>query len=121
MNALGCGEILEPVLAEIAQLELDRGGRRCRDEHLAAPAGSSDPGGAVDVASDVALVGKERRARVDPGADLDQPRGERLCEGGGGSERAGSGREGEEEGVSLRVDLDPPLRCAGLADHTPVL
>ena len=33
----------------------------------------------------------------------------------------GALREGEEESVSLRVDLDPALSCAGRADHAPVL
>ena len=36
-------------------------------------------------------------------------------------ERPWRGREGEEEGVALRVDLDAALGGAGLPDHAPVL
>ena len=36
-------------------------------------------------------------------------------------ERAGSGREREEERIALRVDLDATLGDAGVPDHSPML
>ena len=84
-------------------------------------AGGGDPGRAVDVAADVALLGEERRAGVHadraPGSGPDASA--RRC--GGCRERGGRGREGEEEGVALRVDLDPALGGARVADHAAVL
>ena len=80
-----------------------------RDEHLPAVAGGGDAGGAVDVAADVALLGQERRPRVQADPHLDRAGGERLGHRRRGGERARRGREGEEEGVALRVDLDAAL------------
>ena len=37
------------------------------------------------------------------------------------ADRTRSGREGEEEGVALGVDLDPALDCARCPDQPPVL
>jgi hypothetical protein len=45
-------------------------------------------------------------------------RGLRLGGGGDGIDRA---REGDEEGVALRVHLDPAVARACLADHAAVL
>ena len=36
-------------------------------------------------------------------------------------ERARRSRKGEEEGVALRIDLDPAVAAARLADQAPVL
>ena len=84
-------------------------------------AGRGDAGGAVDVAADVALVGQKRRSGVQADPHLDRAGGERLGERRRRRERSRRGREGEEEGVALRVHLDPALGGAGLADHAPVL
>ena len=54
-------------------------------------------------------------------ADLDRARCKLLREGRGRGDCTGRASEGEEERVSLRVDLDPALSCAGRADHAPVL
>ena len=92
------------MLAEIAQLGgLDERGRRRRNEYLPPVTGSGDPRGAVDVGSHVALVRQQRRASVNahPHRQL-----ELLLRLAGGAERAGSGREGDKERVTLRVDLD---------------
>jgi hypothetical protein len=72
-----------------------------------------DPCRLVHVGPDVALVGDERRAHVQPDANADRAGFEagpdrRRC-----SERSRSGREGDEECVSLRVDLDAAVRGAG--------
>ncbi len=39
----------------------------------------------------------------------------------GSRERSRSRREGEEERIALRVDLDPLMSRAGFADQAPVL
>ena len=70
---------------------------------------------------DVALVGQKRRSGVQADPDLHLPGCERTREGGGGHERSRRGREREEEGVTLRVDLDAALVGAGLADDAAVL
>ena len=56
-----------------------------------------------------------------PTRTLDRAGGERLGEGRRGGECPGRCREGEEEGVALRVDLDPALGGTRLADDTPML
>jgi hypothetical protein len=89
--------------------------------HLSAVPGGGDARGAMDVETDVAFLGEEGRSRVQAHADADGTRSERSCQGAGGRECGRRGREGEEEGVSLGVDLDPTLSGAGLADDTPML
>ena len=116
------GDVLQPVLAEVGERRpLDELGGRMREEDLAAVAGGGDARGEVDVVADVALLGDERRARVQADPHLDRARRERLGHRRGRGERPGARREGEEEGVALRVDLDPALGGARLADHAAVL
>ena len=77
-------QVLQPMLAEIAEGELlweivlDELSRRLRDEHLAAVACRGNAGAAVDVHSDVALVGSQRLARCGcpcaPGSGLRRER-----------------------------------------------
>jgi hypothetical protein len=69
--------------------------------------GRGDAGGAVDVGADVPLAGQEGRAGVEAHPDRDRQRGLRLGRSG---ERPRGGRERDEEGVALRVDLTPPWR-----------
>jgi hypothetical protein len=109
------------VLAEVLEPELDELRRGGRDEHLPAVTTSGDASGAMDVAADVALVGEERRPRVQADAHRDGAGGERLIERRSRLKRARSGREGEEERVSLGVHLDPALGGARLPNDTPVL
>ncbi len=92
-----------------------------RDEHLAAVAGGGDAGCAVHVRADVALLGYEGRTGVDADPHLDGAGGECVREGLRCRERSGGGREGGEEGVSLRVDLDPALRGERFTRIAPVL
>ena len=54
-------------------------------------------------------------------ADLDRAGCQRLCERGRRREWAGRGRKGEEEGVSLGIDLDATLGGARLPDDPAVL
>ncbi|MBM2822290.1 MAG: hypothetical protein HW413_1036 [Thermoleophilia bacterium] len=115
------GEILEAVLAEIYEVELDELGRGRGDEHLPAMSGCRDAGGSMDVITDVALLGQERRPRVQADPHLHLRRRERLCHLFRCRKRTGCSRKGEEEGIALRVDFDAVVASAGLADHATVL
>jgi hypothetical protein len=69
----------------------------------------------------VAFRCDEGGARVQADANLDRARCKLLPEGRGGGDCTGRASEGEEERVSLRVDLDPALMGAGRANHPAVL
>ena len=59
VEALGPGQVLEALLAEVEELDLRHElARHLRDEHLAAVAGGGDARGAVDVHADVEAVGR---------------------------------------------------------------
>jgi hypothetical protein len=60
------------VLAEVRQLALEELGRRRRDEHLPAVPGGGDARRAMDVATDVALLGEERCAGVETDTHRDR-------------------------------------------------
>jgi hypothetical protein len=114
-------DVLEPVLPEIGEVRVDEGRGRRRQDHLAAVTCRGDSRSEVDVVPDVTLVGHERSPGVQTHPDLDRSGSERLGESGGGRQRSGRRREGEEEGVSLGIDLDAPLGRARLPDQQPVL
>ena len=80
-------------------------------------AGGGDPGGTVNVGADVALAGQQRRPGMEP-----HPHGDRECllRLARGGQRPGRGREGNEEGVALRVHLDAAVGGKGLPEHLPV-
>jgi len=80
-----------------------------------------DAGRTVDVTTDVALLGEKRRTGVQTDPHLDLPRREGLRHLSRGSKGPWCGGEGEEEGVSLRVDLDPVVASAGFADDPAML
>jgi hypothetical protein len=115
-------EVLQPVLAQIAQpgLRLERDGR-LGDEHLPTVAGRRDPRGEMDIAADVVAVRHERRARMQTHPDSNRPRRKVLGHLGRGGDRAGGRREGDEERIALCVDLDPAVPGGGPTDHLPVL
>ena len=109
------------MLAEIAKFALDEL-RACRGhEHLPAVAAGGDARGAVDVVSHVALIGQKRRSAVQADPDVHRTGRKRIREGGGRGERPRSGREGKEEGITLRIHLDPALSRAGRANDPAVL
>ena len=81
----------------------------------------SDARSAVDVLADVTLLGRGRRARVQPHAHADRPRGEPLTRRLGGRRCSSGSRKRDEERVALRVDLDAVVRHRGLAHDPPVL
>ena len=121
VDALGSRQILEPVLAEVCELELDELGRRGGDEHLPAVPCRGDPRGAMHVPADVALFGQKRCPGVQADPHLDRPRGQLAGKRLGGRQRTRCRREGEEERIPLRVDLDAALRATCLANDAPVL
>ena len=89
--------------------------------HLAPVPRRADPSGQVDVVSDVALIRDERRTRVQADTQVDRPRCESVRHRLRRRNGSWDGREGEEEGVSLVVDLDPALGRTRLAHDAPVL
>ena len=76
----------------------------------------------MHVVADVALLTDERRTRVDADANTDPSLGcqsdREVRSRGQGTWR---GREREEEGVTLCVDLNTSVGCACLPDHAPVV
>jgi hypothetical protein len=110
------------MLAEIAQgaaIEERHGSRG--DENLVAVPRCRNSGGAMDVRADVALLGQERRARVNTDANAHRARVEALDDRLGSSERARRSRKRDEECVPLRVDLDSTLERTRFADDPPML
>ena len=108
------------MLTEVAQVTVDERRRRLRHEHLSAVAGRCDPGSAMDVDADVALVGEERRPRVQTDAHTHRAGRECLGQLGGGSEGSGRRRERDEERVALGIDLHSIVTGTCLADDLPV-
>ena len=115
-------DVLEAVLAEVGErVAVEEDARRLREHDLASVARSCNPRGEMDVVPDVALVRGERSARVEADAQLDRAVGERAGHRACRGDRSRRGLEGEEERVSLRVDLDPVLGSARLTDDATVL
>jgi hypothetical protein len=125
---LGLQEVLEAVLAEVAQgravgeVALDQ--RPCgrAEQDLPAVAGSGDPRGAVDVNPDVALAAERPQAGVQayphPDVDVVGPtaggeRRLRVDRGGQGLQRIW---EDDEEGVTLGADDAPSVAGEGLTE-----
>ncbi len=72
----------------------------------------------MDVDADVALSGQGRLTGVDPDPNRELELTLGLL---GGAERVRGTLEGNEEGVSLRVDLDSGVALEGLTQHAPVV
>ena len=116
-EVLGVIEVLEPVLPEIPQRDAgrqlvgDQCARGARDQHLPAVPGRADPRRAVHVQAHVIVLPDLSLAGVDthPHAHLDAlgPRlgGERPLRAHHRGDRVARPREGDEERVTLRVDL----------------
>ena len=115
-------EVLQPMAAEVEQRLVGyQGGRRGREDHLAAVGERRDAGAAVDVDPDVALCGDGRRARVQPHPHRDRPRRKGFLRRGGRGHGASGGWERDEERVTLRVDLDPALGGERVTQQAAVL
>ena len=123
VEALGAGEVLQAVLAEVAdrRVGIEQSPGRLGDDDLASVRGSGDARGTVHVEADVALVRHDRLARVDPDPHADGAALERLAPVGRGGDRVRRPREGDEEGVSLRVHLHPAVLGEGGPQRTPVV
>jgi hypothetical protein len=122
-------EILEPVLAEIAEVDrrVEQVPRRLREENLTAVRDGGDPRRAHDVDPDVAVTGEPRLAGVDPDPDPERGRRERILRLPSRRDGVTGARECDEERVSLRIDLDArvarhhlPKEPAVLRQHLPV-
>ncbi len=111
VDAFRGGEVLEAVLAQIAQLgSVHEARRRRRDEHLRPVPGRRNPRRPMHIDADVALLRDERRPRVNADPHPDRPVGERVRQLRGRRQCPRCGREGDEERVALRVHLDPAMR-----------
>jgi hypothetical protein len=74
----------------------------------------------VNVHPDVALVRPQRLAGVDADANSDRPSGEAALSAGGGGDRVARTGEGDEERISLRVDLGAAVVGESLSKDDPV-
>jgi hypothetical protein len=77
-------DVFQTMLAQVREhIAVDLVARRLREHDLATVRRGCDTRCEMDVISDVALVGDERRARVKADAQVDRPRckrlGHRLC------------------------------------------
>ena len=108
IEALGLGQILQPVRAQFADrcLAVEEAPGRLGEHDLSPVRGSRDPRRAVDVEAHIALVGQDRLAGVDPHPHTDRAARERVARLNSCCDGIGSAREGEEERVALGVDLD---------------
>jgi hypothetical protein len=122
VDPLGRAQVLQPVLAEIAQrIRAAQIARRLRDEDLTAVACGSDASGAVHVDADVALVSKEWLTGVKADPNANRAGGERVARHSGGGERIRRLGKGNEESITLRVHLDTAMAGEGLAESAAVV
>jgi hypothetical protein len=124
VDALRGLQVLEAMIAEIHQREslgVDLLDRRKGHEDLSAAPGGRDPGGPVHIGAHAPLGRSKRGARVDPDTHPDGPGSQRTITVSGGFERTVRRAEREEEGVTLRVDLDAAMPSEGFPEHAAVL
>ena len=95
--------------------------RRLGDEHLTTVRERCNARAAMDVHAHVPLAGHRRRAGVQPHSHSDRAGLEGSLAGIGRGDRAGRGRERDEERVALGVDLDAVVGFERGAQHAPVL
>ena len=121
VDALRRAQVLEPVHAQVAHNRVHERARRLRQEHLPAVADGGDPRAPVYVEPDVTLLGQPRLAGVQPHPHADRPVGQRaLAVSGGGDGVRGAG-EGDEERVTLCIDLDARMVGERGAESAPML
>ena len=114
-EALRRAQVLQPVQPEVAHIRAGEVDRRLRQKHLPAVSGRRDPRRPVHVEPDVALVRPERLACVQPHPHAHRAARKRALRVSGSGDRIGRAREGDEEGIALRVDLDPIVLPPSLA------
>jgi hypothetical protein len=133
VQVLGHGDVLQPVVAQVAEggplrqglLHQPPGG--LGDQDLPAVAGSSDPGGPVHVHADVvvsaqdALAGVQAHPHPYPGGGGPLVGGEAALGVDRGPDRPHRAGERHEEGIALGADLHAAARLDGLAHDRRVL
>ncbi|CAN5650353.1 hypothetical protein BH20ACT14_BH20ACT14_17810 [soil metagenome] len=111
------------MLAQVAQCDVavEKAARCLREHDLPSVRCRGDPRRPVDVKPDVALFRDEGLAGVDSHAHLHRPVCKRrpcaFCR----HDRVRRTREGDEERIALRVDLDPARLLESLAENPPML
>ena len=133
-EALGLGQVLEPVGAQVAQAPpthrviADEGARGVRDDDLTAPAGGGDAGSPIDLEAAVVVADPVCGSAVDADAGLegvpDWPglRTHRALDGDGRRpRRRGRVREDREDGIALGADDLAVVRADGVADDVLML
>ena len=83
--------------------------------------GRGDAGGAMDVGADVAVLRDERCSRVQAHTQTDWASSDALVDATRGFQGCRRRGERNEEGVALRVDLDPILLRTSLPHNSPML
>jgi hypothetical protein len=106
VDALRRAQILEPVHPQVANIHVHERMRRLREQHLAAVADRRDAGALVHVQTDIAGLGQPRLSRVQPHPNPYRPIGQRPLALGSSGDSVRRTGEGDEECVTLRVDLD---------------
>ena len=122
VDLLGRRQVLQPVLTKIAHSlrpHKRRGGSG--DEHLPAMATGGDPGRPMHIDTDVTLLAQVRRPRMDAHTHPNRPRGQYFECRSSRPDSAGRSREGDEERISLRVDLDALIASKRRAQDTAML
>src|SRR5438034_5797484 len=79
---------------------------RSREDDLASVRRRRDSRRPMEVDSDIAFVGELRLTGVDTDPNADRAATQRLARSACRRHRVGCAREGDEEGIALRVDLD---------------
>ena len=122
VEPLRLGKVLQPVLAQVAQLPAARqGSGRGGDKHLPAVAGRGDPGRSVHIEADIPLLAQVRRPRVDANPHPDRAGGELFHRLRSGPHCPRSCGERDEERVSLRIDLCSAVSTERLAQDAAML
>ena len=116
------GQVLEPVGAQRLQVPVRDGEHRpLRDEDLPAVPSRADTGRLVHVDADVTLSSQDRLAGMDAHPHADRLGRQRVLGLARREQRLPRVGEGDEEGVALRVDLDPAVRRERRSQRAPVL
>ena len=92
-----------------------------RQDHLAAVARGGHASGEVDVVPDVALIGEQRGARVQPHAHPDRTRRERTREGRAAARAPGAVGKAKKNASPWVSTSTPPSAAQCLADHAAML
>ncbi len=118
-DPLGRREILEAMLAEVGERGIDQDAVDDGHQHLAAVTARGDAGSAVDVVSDIALLGDEWRPGVDARPErCTRPLASALGRRRGGGERACGAVGNATKKASPCVSTStPPWHGARLAHH----